>query len=264
MEACEILARKSNGQANGFAGAGGWNIASGQPQGSNESNVPETPDLLWSKWENRNDLNRPDFFIENAASPNFGPFGPVNNLAFHSPNNAMGQPNRYQMGLPRGPYAMDRPMANPMMGTPNGSIGAPVNVFILNGGWQNGPNCLPNSPMGPPNGPMGPPNGPMGLPYGPMGPSYDPMDLQIGPPPTRINNFEEWHQWNNRMRPIRGGSTFFRPLGPYDRVHPGNIQRIPTIQNTAMVQAHPVHKMTLSQPKKNKKNRKRKKASSTS
>ena len=104
----------------------------------------------------------------------------------------------------------------------------------------------------------------MGLPYGPMGPSYDPMDLQIGPPPTRINNFEEWHQWNNRMRPIRGGSTFFRPLGPYDRVHPGNIQRIPTIQNTAMVQAHPVHKMTLSQPKKNKKNRKRKKASSTS
>ena len=138
MEACEILARKSNGQANGFAGAGGWNIAPGQPQGSNESNVPETPDLLWSKWENRNDLNRPDFFIENAASPNFGPFGPVNNLAFDSPNNAMGQPNRYQMGLPRGPYAMARPMANPMMGTPNCPVGAPVNVFILNGGRQNG------------------------------------------------------------------------------------------------------------------------------
>ena len=42
MEPCEILARKSNGLANGFAGAGGWNIAPGQPQGSNATFIHKT------------------------------------------------------------------------------------------------------------------------------------------------------------------------------------------------------------------------------
>ena len=147
LEACDILARGSNGENfdhGDFSGAGGWSMNSGPSMGPMGPNGPMMFDGPMGPTGpiGPNGPMRHPMSFNGTMGPSMAPncqMGPGGPMIFNGP-----------MG-PGGPMMFNGPMVPPIspMGPPNGFGSFNNRAFERNGQIE------PNGPMGPHNGPMG-------------------------------------------------------------------------------------------------------------